>query len=70
MKMFLLIAIFPLVAIVGCSDKEPDKNLRYFDQRPGETNECHSYRMMTGAPMAPDAHARLREKCEASIKKP
>ncbi|WP_261141351.1 hypothetical protein [Serratia proteamaculans] len=65
MKMFLLTAVLPLVAIAGCSEKQQES----FNPYQNETPECRSYRVMTGAPMLPDAYARLRDKCEASMKK-
>ncbi|WP_261424127.1 hypothetical protein [Serratia proteamaculans] len=65
MKMFLLTVVLPLVAIAGCSDKQP----KIFNPYPDETPECRSYRVMIAAPMSPDANARLRDKCKASMKK-
>jgi hypothetical protein len=65
MKMFLFTVVLPLVAIAGCSDRQQEN----FNPYPDETPECRSYRVMTGAPMLPDAYARLRDKCEASMKK-
>lgn len=66
MKLLLLSAMLPLLALAGCADKQPAKAPTYFNKGQEETSECFNYRQMMTAPIAPSALEDLRGKCRES----
>lgn len=66
MKLLLLSAMLPLLALAGCADKQPAKTPTYFNKGQEETSECFNYRQMMTAPIAPSALENLRGKCRES----